>query len=188
VSCSSSPPAPSGWRPPPTLADYFWLRPGTAAARIAELVEDGRLRTVAVDGWRAAAYLRPDAATAALRRRHATLLPPFDSLIWNRARIERLFGLRYRIETYVPAHRRTHGYYVLPLLLGDRIVARFDLKADRRAGLLVLAAHAEPCGDLDTVAPEAKGELHRLRDWLGLPHLAVFPGGELAGRLASAAG
>jgi uncharacterized protein YcaQ len=171
------------------LADYFWLRPLTASARIAELVEDGRLCEVAVEGWRSPAYVRPDSGAASLRRRRATLLSPFDSLIWNRERTERLFGLRYRIEIYVPAHRRTHGYYVLPLLLGDEIVARFDLKADRRGGaLLVLAAHAEPGHDVDEVAREVAGELHRLRAWLGLGHLSIAPGGELAGRLAATAG
>src|SRR3954452_21336488 len=117
------------------LADYFRLRVPVARPRVDELVEAGLLQPVEVSGWGKPAYVVP--GTAVPRRTDGRgLLVPFDPLIWFRDRTERLFGFHYRIEIYVPAAKRTHGYYVLPFLLGDALVARVDLKSDRQAGLL----------------------------------------------------
>ncbi len=166
------------------LADYFWLRVPAARPRVQELVDDGRLSKVSVEGWSQPAYLATDAAVAAPRRREAALISPFDSLIWTRPRTERLFHFHYRIEIYVPGEHRTHGYYVMPLLMHDELVGRFDLKADRKNGtLLVVAAYAEPDKDSGPVAEAALAELHRLRQWLGLERLSLGEKGNLAPHL-----
>jgi hypothetical protein len=171
------------------LADYFGIRTPVARGRVAELVEMGRLIPVSVEGWRQPAYAVANPRPRPPRRDHATLLSPFDSLIWNRDRVERLFDFRYRIEIYVPEHLRTHGYYVLPLLLGDRLVARFDLKADRKAGAVrVAAAHLEPGVTPDSVIGPAVTELRALGDWLGLERIDVVARGDLAPALRKAAG
>ncbi|MGB7050443.1 MAG: crosslink repair DNA glycosylase YcaQ family protein, partial [Acidimicrobiales bacterium] len=163
------------------LADYFWIKTPAARLRIAELVEDGRLSEIEVEGWGKPAYALPGRLEKRLRRKEATLLSPFDSLIWTRDRAERLFGFRYRIEIYVPSHRRTHGYYVLPLLLGDTLVGRLDLKADRAARTLrVVGAFAEPDSDAESVVVPLLDELARLRNWLNLDRLAIDRRGNLA--------
>jgi len=170
------------------LADYFWIRPAVARGRVAELVDDGRLVQVAVEGWGAPGYLPPGATPApARRRRRAALLSPFDSLIWSRDRTERLFGFHFRIEIYVPEPLRRFGYYVLPLLVGEDLVGRFDLKADRKTRrLLVAGAYREPPADPEAVAAAAGGELQELAAWLGLTAIEVAQRGDLADGLRRA--
>ncbi len=168
------------------LTDYHRQRNPPCKPLIDELVAEGRLVEVDVPGWTHQAYLHPQARIP--RRVGArALLSPFDPVVWNRDRAERLFGFRYRIEIYVPAAKRVHGYYVLPFLLGDRIVARVDLKADRREGrLLVQSAFAEPGVDVIEVAAELATELGEMATWLGLGEIVVAERGDLAGLLRRA--
>ncbi len=172
----------------PDLGDYFRLPRADSKARVAELVAAGELRQAEVRGWGAPAYLW--AAAPRPRPIHArALLSPFDPLIWFRPRAERLFGFRYRIEIYVPAAQRVHGYYVLPFLLDEALVARVDLKSDRQAGvLLVQGAYAEPGVDTVRVATELAAELATCAAWQGLDGVTVRPRGDLAPALAAAVG
>jgi uncharacterized protein YcaQ len=170
------------------LRDYFRLPPADARTAIAELVEEGELQPVEVEGWGRPAWLDPQARRPRWIRAHA-LLSPFDSLVWERPRVERIFDFRYRLEIYTPAARRVHGYYVLPFLLGDRLVGRVDLKADRQAGVLrVQAAYAEPRVDPWEVATALAAELRLLADWMALEQVAVNGAGDLAPQLALAVG
>ncbi|MET0295373.1 MAG: crosslink repair DNA glycosylase YcaQ family protein [Phenylobacterium sp.] len=167
------------------LADYFRMSRAETRVRIAELVEAGALIPAAVNGWDQPAWLDP----AARRPRKASgraLLAPFDNLIFSRQRALRLFGLHYRIGIYTPADKRTHGYYVLPFLEGEAITAQVDLKADRKAGVLIVqAAHAEPAGANAT--PHAlAAELRRMAAWLELEDVRVAPRGDLAAALEGA--
>ncbi|WP_214405322.1 winged helix-turn-helix domain-containing protein [Pseudonocardia lacus] len=170
----------------PDLRDYYRLNPARSQAAVAALVDAGALQPVTVRGWRHPAYRALDAK---LPRRITgrALLCPFDPLIWERDRAERLFGFRYRIEIYVPEPKRQYGYYVFPFLLDGELVARVDLKSDRAAGLLrVPGAFVEPGADVARVAAELAAELVTMAQWLGLSGVVVGERGELAPALAAA--
>jgi uncharacterized protein YcaQ len=165
------------------LADYFRLPIRVARPILEDMADDGVVERVAVDGWKQPAYRHP---SAVLPRRvdACALVSPFDSIMWQRERVERLFGFRYRIEIYVPKPKRVYGYYVLPFLLGDRYVARVDLKADRATSrLLVQSAHSEPGVDPLEVTERLFEELRTMATWLGLDDVVVADRGDLASRL-----
>ncbi len=167
------------------LVDYFRLPVREAKALVPELVEDGRLIECRVEGWPQPGYRHPGAVVP--RRIHGqALLSPFDPVCWHRDRTLRVFGFHYRIEIYVPRHKRVYGYYVLPFLLGDRLVARFDLKTDRaRRVLEVRGSYVEEGADPVEVATAAAVELERLASLVGAAHVEVRPNGNLARALAA---
>ena len=168
------------------LADYHRQNKPLVRPLLTELVDEGRLLPVSVEGWSQQAYLHPDARRP--RRVSArALLSPFDSLVFNRERTERLFGFHYRIEIYVPQPKRIYGYYVLPFLLGEELVGRVDLKSDRQQStLLVQGSYAEPGVPSEVIVPELADELRLMATWLGLEHIVVKPRGDLAAALSNA--
>ncbi len=168
------------------LADYYRMPIAVARQRVDELVEAGELGQVRVEGWREPAYLHP-AVRLPGRISAAALLSPFDPVVWHRPRAGRLFGFDYRIEIYVPQAKRRWGYYVLPFLLGERLAARVDLKADRGARrLLVLAAYIESAAEPARVAETLAAELRTLAGWLDLDSVSVERRGGFARKLAAA--
>ncbi|KAA1422462.1 winged helix-turn-helix domain-containing protein [Mumia zhuanghuii] len=178
--------ASSGVATEASLRDYYRMGVAPTRQAVHELVEDGTLEPVRVQGWQRPAYRHVGASTPRSVRA-AALLSPFDPLVWERARTEDLFGFRYRIEIYVPAHKRVHGYYVLPFLLDEAIVARVDLKADRPTRrLLVRAAWAEPGHDLGHVAAQLAVQLRTIAAWTSLDAVEIEPRGDLAEELAAA--
>ncbi len=168
------------------LADYYRMPVKEARPRLTELVEMGQIHEVAVEHWKRPAYLHPDARLP--RRIEAqALLSPFDPVVWYRPRAQRLFRFEYRLEIYVPKHKRRWGYYVLPFLLGDRLVARVDLKADREASRLrVPAVYLEEAVDPSAVAQGLAAELTTMAGWLGLEAVAVAARSSFARTLAAA--
>ncbi|HZX53150.1 MAG TPA: crosslink repair DNA glycosylase YcaQ family protein, partial [Ilumatobacteraceae bacterium] len=170
------------------LTDYHRQANAPCKPLVAELVEEGTLRQVDVEGWTKPAYVHRDAR---LPRKISAcrLLSPFDPVVWNRDRANRLFGFHYRIEIYTPPPKRIYGYYVLPILWGDGIVGRLDLKADRQGGaLLVQASFTEPGVPAGPLAEDLAPELHAMAGWLGLADVTVMPRGDLASQLRDAVG
>ncbi len=168
------------------LADYYRVKQAPAKAAIDDLVEAGELLPVTVPGWKATGYLHRDARIP--RRIETTaLLSPFDPVVWERARAERMFGFHYRIEIYTPAEKRVFGYYTLPLLIDDQLVGRIDLKSDRQGRVLrVQSAWREGAHHVDL--ERVVELLRRIAAWQGLDGIAVAERGDLAGDLRLAIG
>jgi uncharacterized protein YcaQ len=172
-----------------TLSDLavYWRMPAVdARARVAELLDAGALQAVTVDGWRTQAFV-PGGVVVPRRVEAATLLVPFDPLLWERPRVARLFGFDLKLEIYTPAAQRVYGYYVLPFLLGEDLVARVDLKTARDTGTLqVRGAFCEPGRDPAMIAGPLAAEVRALAGWLGCARVEVADHGDLAAALAAA--
>lgn len=155
------------------LRDYFRLSPADGPARLAQLLEAGEVQRCEVEGWRQAAYCLP-APKVPRKVEASALLSPFDSLVWERSRTERLFDFRYRLEIYTPQHKRIYGYYVLPFLHDERIAARVDLRAERALGrLAVHAVHEEPQGLDEQGMMALAANLRQMAQWLGLEQVQL---------------
>lgn len=170
---------------PKDVAGYFGLQVADVKAPLASLVDEGVVLRAQVEGWKGATFVTAEA----LRSKPVTaraLLGPFDSLTWSRDRTKRLFDFDFSFEIYVPEPNRRYGYYVLPFLLSDRLVARVDLRADRKAGTLVVpGAFAEPGVDVAHVTAELAAELRAMAGWLGLDDVVVGERGDLAAGLSA---
>lgn len=167
------------------LAEYFYTERKATSVALAELVRRGEVEPVAVRGWERPAYLW--AAAARPRRVHGeALVAPFDPLVFDRDRLAQVFGVHYRIGLYTPKEQRVHGYYVYPFVMDEHFAARVDLKADRKAGQLVVkSAWLEAGAPPDETARRLSGELHRMAGWLGLSSLSIEQRGDLAESLAA---
>ena len=165
---------------------YLWMGAAEVRAIIKELVADGELLEVRVEDMKAVHYMVPSAPKPKPIDA-AALVNPFDPLMWERDRFRNLLGMDYVLEIFVPEAKRIYGYYVMPFLLGEEFVARVDLKADRKAGaLLVQGSYAEFGADLDEVVPALAHELREVARWQGLADVVVKPKGDLAKKLATA--
>ena len=155
------------------LADYFRMPVTVAKPRVQELAEAGELESVRVEGWKESAYMHPKAPQSPQTER-AVLLSPFDPLIWFRKRTLKLFDFEYKLEIFTPEAKRRWGCFVLPFLIGDRLVARVDVKAERKNGVLaVLATYIEAGADRDAIREHLPRELNALAQWLGLDHAVI---------------
>ncbi|MBA3799152.1 MAG: winged helix-turn-helix domain-containing protein [Geodermatophilaceae bacterium] len=164
------------------VRDYFRMPLADTKARLCELVSAGELSECRPEGWTSVGYLHPSANAKPVHA--AAVLSPFDSLLWERARVRQIFGFRHSFEIYVPEAKREYGYFVLPFLLGDRLQARVDLKADRAGRrLLVKGSFAEPNTDHDELAGALTRELRSLADWLDLDEISIASRGNLAAAL-----
>ena len=162
------------------IGDYYRIRMPEVRPLIEQLVQEGRLIEVDVEGWDKLGYLHPDAKLPR-KARGTALLSPFDNLIWYRPRVERIWDFHYRIEIYVPEPKRVYGYYVLPFLMDGDLVARVDLKTDRQESTLrVKGAFSEPGTDRDAIAAELTPEIERIAGWLDMSDVSVEPNGDLS--------
>ena len=162
------------------LADFFRMKKADTGAAVEWLVAQGELVEVSVDSWSQPAYIRPDVVVPR-KRRGTALMAPFDTLVWDRARTERMFDFHYRIEIYTPAPKRVYGYYVLPFLVDGVLVGRVDAKADRpNARLQIHGAFAEDGVDIPGAARALAGELATMAAWLDLDEVQVGRKGNLA--------
>lgn len=169
------------------LADYYRLKTADARPALARLVDEGVVREVTVPGWRKPAYLHSEARIPR-RIETSALLSPFDPVVWERERAQRLFDFHYRIEIYTPAAKRVYGYYSLPVLVDEALVGRVDLKNDRKRGVLRVQSAWREAGVADAVVERIVPALRELAAWQGLGELEVVDRGDLARAVAAEAG